>query len=217
MPNYDVSVSHEAKRLGVNRTTLVDAIRAGRCKGEERDGRWYTSTDAAAKWYADHYRHKGVLYSQTAGKIWSAADVAALRDMLGSGSSLMEIAAALKRSVGSVKVKISKLRASDVVAIPPAAEVRAFHQKKQLIEEAKAILSAERSVQLPNSCPEHRRQEREGRVRLHLHPAVVPVLGEAARKAGLTLAVFVTRAGLAAALDSSILERGRKEAEKIGR
>jgi len=215
--HFDTPAAEEAARLTVHRTTLVDAIQAGRCAGEERDGRWYTSTTSAAKWYAEHYRHKSALYSQTAGKVWSASDIVKLREMLASGANLDAIAAALKRSPGSVKVKISKLRGADAAALPAASEVKALHNKRALVAEAKAVLAEDAAALPSDPYQDRRQQEREGRLRLHVHPSVKAVLGLAARKDGLTLAVYLTRAGLAAAADPDILERGRKEAEKIGR
>jgi D-serine deaminase-like pyridoxal phosphate-dependent protein len=57
--------------------------------------------------------------------------------------------------------------------------------------------------------------ERDGRVRLHLHPTVKRALGEAARRAGLTLAAYLTYAGLAAAADPEILKQGLAEAKTL--
>lgn len=60
-------------------------------------------------------------------------------------------------------------------------------------------------------------QPKDVRVRLYLHPDVAATLSKAAKISGVSLAVFVTRAGLAAVADPKILEKGLREAEKIGK
>jgi len=55
------------------------------------------------------------------------------------------------------------------------------------------------------------------RVRLCLHPDVAAALSRAAATSGVSLAVFVTRAGLAAVADPKILGKGLLEAEKFGK
>ncbi len=200
--SYNIPAAEEAARLGVHRTTLVAAIRRGECAGEERDGRWYTSS-AAAKWYAERYRHRGALYSQTAGRVWTAGEIETLRRMLAEGTTLAAIAKALKRAEGALRVKVSKLRAEG--ALPSAKEAKAARAPETLPDLAQAGFR-------PSLLT--RQQEREGRVRLHLHPKVKAALGAAARRAGLTLALFVTRAGLAAIADPSILEKGLRESRR---
>ena len=68
----------------------------------------------------------------------------------------------------------------------------------------------------PLATPDDGRQaHREGRVRLHLAPAVKKALGQAARAAGVTLTTYLTRAGLAAVADPDILTLGEAEARKL--
>lgn len=210
---YDVLASQAAGRLGVHRTTLVSAIKSGACAGEERDGRWYTSDEAAAAWYAAAYKHRGAMYSQAAGRAWSVDEVNQLRQMLSEGRTSADIAAALKRAETAVRVMASRLRSAGKA--PPAAEVKAVRAKQVAIAEARELLARE-SPPPRDPYQERRQQERDGRVRLHLHPEVKRRLGEAARRAGLTLAVFVTRAGLAAVAQPEILEQGLRESKKIG-
>uniref|UniRef100_I2Q2P9 Uncharacterized protein n=1 Tax=Desulfovibrio sp. U5L TaxID=596152 RepID=I2Q2P9_9BACT len=213
MPNYDISASQEAARLGISRSTLVDAIRAGRCEGEERSGYWYTSEAATVEWYKSHYRHKGRPYSPAVGRVWKEEEIAILRDMLAAGSPMADVAAKLKRSPGSIKVKLSKLRAAGEIL--PAAEAKELQRKKTLVAEAMEVLAEEAPEEAQDWYQERRTATKEGRLRLHLHPAVVPILGRAAQAAGVSLATFLTRAGLAAAADPEVLERGRIEAEKL--
>ena len=225
---YDVLASQAAGRLGVHRTTLVGAIRSGGCSGEDRDGRWYTSDEAAAAWYAAAYKHRGAIYSQTAGRTWSAAEIEQLRYMLAEGTPTDEIAATLKRAKQAIKTKASKLRAEGLA--PSVAEVKAARKapsSPQPVEPPPSPWTDERrldaiSLVRDNALPprdayqERRQMEREGRVRLHLHPEVKSRLGMAARQAGLTLAQFVTQAGLAAIKRPEILREGLRESEKIG-
>ena len=195
--------------MGVHRTTLVGAIQAGQCDGEKRGDRWYTSSAVAAKWYSSHYRHSGALYSDTVGRRWDDDKLLARLDR---GDSIDAIAKAFGRTEKALRVKIAHLRAAGKA--PTAAEIKTIRRKKEKIAEAKAILGEES----PQDWHKQRRQdERDGRVRLHLHPEVKAALGRAARQAGLTLALFVTRAGLAAAADPEILKKGLQESEKLGK
>ncbi len=224
---YNDLAAHVAANLGIHRTTLVAAIRAGRCPGEEVDGRWYTASQVAADWYAREYRHSGALYSQTAGRAWTDKEVANMRDMLAQGADLEAIAAHLRRAKDAVKVKISKLRASG--ALPPAAEAKRARARAADVARAREILAEEAAATpaAPSApqpqraeivpCRANRQLERDGKLRVSVHPKVKAILGAAARARGISLAVFLTRAGLAAVRDPNILEQGLRESEKIGR
>lgn len=207
MPKYDISAAQEAKRMGVDRTTLVQAIKNNLCDGEERAGYWYTSTVAAAKWYAEHYRHAGALYSKAAGKSW-ARDLPRMREMIEDGKSVEEIAAALKRSVGAVKVKACKEGLKPVKIA-----------KQARLRDVPPPVRAQ-----PLDWYQQRRQaDKDGRLRIHVAPEIKRrlVAGLARINARLpegervTMAQFLGWAGLAAAADPEIMERGRSEAEKI--
>jgi len=213
LDRYDTLASEEAARLGVHRTTLVSAIQGGACAGEERGGRWYTSQADAAAWYKVHYKHRNPDFSLRAGKPWSDIEVALLRDMLAKGEGGKAIARKLGRAEGAVYVKISKLRGAD-----------------DGIEQAQPAPASGQQAEVPPSLLPHapyapppgldeyqlrRRMERDGKVRLSLHPDVKSILGDAARRHGMTLAVFVTRAGLAAAARPEILAEGLRISEKL--
>jgi len=215
---FDILASQEAKRLGVHRTTLVAAIKAGACDGEERDGRWYTSSAAAAAWYASHYRHAGALYSDTVGSRW---DDARLLAMLERGVPVEDIAKAFGRTPKATQIKLAHLRAAGKA--PTAADIKLIRRKKEKIAEAKAVLAAEGT---PLDWYQQRRQEdRDGRVRLHLHPDVKAAFEKELRRLNvdkshgerITLAKWVTWAGLAAVADPGILEKGLHEAENLGK
>lgn len=174
---YDVPATEEARRLGVNRLTLINAIRNGRCQGEDREGHWYTSYEAANAWYQGQYRHRRALYSKVAGKRWSEEDVAKLSEMVNAGATLAEIAKALQREERACRVKASKLGLT----------------RQDRVEDKSST---------------------DGRVRLHFHPVVASRLKKTAKKAGLSLAEFLTRAGLAAVAEPTILIVGMRETKK---
>ncbi|WP_428559479.1 MAG: hypothetical protein ACP59X_14270 [Solidesulfovibrio sp. DCME] len=227
---FDVSAAQEANRLGVNRTTMVEAIQAGRCGGENRDGYWYTSTAAAAKWYKEHYRHSGELYSQSAGKSWST-DLPRMREMFSAGKSVEDVAAALKRSPNAVKVKASKegIRPRSAAKMahalehpsPPAAPPAT--SSPDLVAQARVAIAEDDRQKPPDWYKQRRQDDREGRLRIHVAPEVKRRLAaglariNAARPEGerVTMAQFLSWAGLAAIEDEAVLERGRALASKL--
>jgi len=211
MQKYDISAAQEAKRMGVDRTTLVQAIKNNLCDGEERAGYWYTSTVAAAKWYAEHYRHAGALYSKTAGKSWTQ-DFPRMREMIEGGKSVEEIAASLKRSVGAVKVKACK-EGLKPVKIAKQARLRDVPPPV-----------AEGDRRQPQDRYKQRRQDdREGRLRIHVAPEVKRMLAAGLSRINarlpegerVTMAQFLGWAGLAAVEDETVLERGKVLAAKL--
>lgn len=107
---YDVSASQQARCLGVDRTTLIKAIKEGRCAGELRDGKWYTSVLDASDWHKKHYRHSGEAQSKSSGKTWDEFDILLLKKLMADGVPVQEIAAILRRTSDSVKTKATKLR-----------------------------------------------------------------------------------------------------------
>lgn len=241
MPNYDILASHESTILGVHRSTLIDAIRGGRCGGEERGGHWYTSEAATAKWYAEHYRHAGTVYSQTSGKGWTDQEPELLR-LAGEGATVEEMAVALKRSVAAVKTKLSKLRATD--AVPPARRGRPPKAEPPTTKQAppqpsflpgpspEQIAAARRLVAEDDArrgggdpYRQRRKDDQKGRQRIHLAPVVRESLYSGLSKinAGrsrdqeISLAQFLGWAGLAALENHEIIKRGRELSSKLGR
>jgi len=213
---YDTLAAQEAKRLGVSRTTLTLAIKEGRCPGEQRNVYWYTSAASAAEWYKNNYRHNAALYSDTVGRRW---DDNKLLAMLARGDTIDVIAKAFGRTPKATRVKLAHLRAAGKA--PAAAEIKIVQRKKEKIAEAKAILAEEP----PQDWHKQRRQdERDGRVRLHLHPDVKLAFERELQRLNrglpyeerITLAKWVTWAGLAAIADPEILKKGLQESEKLG-
>ncbi len=217
---FDISVAQEANRLGVNRSTMVEAIQAGRCGGENRNGYWYTSTAAAAKWYAEHYRHSDALYSKSAGKNW-AKDLPLMREMLEAGKSVDEVAAALKRSVGAIKVKASK------EGIRPRKNEKLAQAQAQpspdLIARARVAIAEDDRQKPPDWYKQRRQDDREGRLRIHVAPEVKRRLADGLMRINarlpdgerVTMAQFLSWAGLAAIDDEAVLERGKSLASKL--
>ena len=203
MELYDIPVAQESARLGVHRSTMVEAIQAGRCGGEHRDGYWYTSTAAAAKWYKEHYRHADALYSQSAGKPWTK-DLPRMREMFAAGKSVEDVAAALQRSPNAIKVKACK------EGIRP-------RKTADLVAQAQAAIAEDDRRQPQDWYKQRRQDDREGRLRLHVAPEVKRRLaaGLAALNARLpdgeriSLAQFLGWAGLAALEDETITRRGK--------
>jgi len=213
---YETLAAQEAKRLGVSRTTLTLAIKGNICAGEQRDGHWYTSSSAAEEWYATHYRHRDALHSDTKGRKW---DDSKLLAMLDRGDEIDAIANAFGRTPKATRVKIAHLRAAGKA--PAAAETKTVRRKIEKIAEAKAILAEE----APQDWYKQRRQEeRDGRIRLHLHPDVKAAFERELKRLNnghgfedrITLAKWVTWAGLAAVADPEILKKGLRESEKLG-
>ena len=213
---FDTLAAAEARRLGVSRTTLTLAIKNGKCAGEERGGYWYTSSAAAAEWYATHYRHRDALYSDTVGRKW---DDNKLLAMLDRGDTVDAIAKAFGRTSKATRVKIAHLRAAGKA--PASAEIKTLRRKKKQIAEAKAILAED-------APQEQRRQlvqeEHDGSIKLHLHPDVKAAFEQELKRLNnghgfedrITLAKWVTWAGLAAVADPEILKKGLRESEKLG-
>lgn len=231
MNRYEISVAQESNRLGVNRTTIVEAIRAGRCDGELRDGYWYTSSAAAAKWYAEHYRHAGALYSQTAGKSWTK-DLPRMREMFAAGKSVEDVAVALKRSLNAVKVKASKegvhpRKAAKMAhalerASPPAASPAI--SSPDLVAQASAAIAEDDRQQPLDWYKQRRQDDREGRLRIHVAPEIKRRLavGLARINAELpdgervTMAQFLGWCGLAGLADPNVVKQGRDLAAQLG-
>ncbi|WP_029458255.1 hypothetical protein [Solidesulfovibrio alcoholivorans] len=224
---FDVFVAQESARLGVHRSTMVEAIQAGRCGGEHRDGYWYTSTTAAAKWYAEYYRHAGALYSQSAGKNW-AKDLPRMREMLEAGKSVEEVAAALKRSVNAIKIKAckEKIRPKQIAKMvsaqrqtPPPSVAPSPGRVAQVCP---AIAEDDRP-QPRNRYTQRRQDDREGRLRIHVAPEVKRRLAAGLARINarlpdgerVSMAQFLSWAGLAALEDEAALRRGRALAEKL--
>jgi len=216
MPDYNTLASKEAKRLGVSRTTLTTAIKNNVCAGEQRDGYWYTTSAAAAEWYKKHYRHASSLDNTMTGRRWDDDNILA---MLDRGDSIDAIAKEFGRTLKATRVKIAHLRAAGKA--PAAAEVKTVQRKKERIAEAKAILAEEE----PQDWYKQRRQdEHDGRVRLHLHPDVKVAFEQELKRLNkgrgfedrITLAKWVTWAGLAAIANPEILKKGLQEAERLG-
>lgn len=207
---FNSSAVSEGNRLGVHRTTLIAAIHKGECGGEKRNGHWYTSRAAAAEWYSQRYRLRDTLYSQASGKPWSKAEVTTLRELLAANAPEAEIAARLKRAPLAVRTKISKLRREGV--IPSVAERKAA---LALAAARELVAKAETATPTARKRPMSREEHKEGRVRLHLPPAVKAELARAAEAAGVTLTTYLTRAGMAAVADPTILERGKAEVAKL--
>ena len=210
MPKHETLAAQAAKSLGVHRNTLIEAIRSGLCQGEEREGRWYTTDAAAAEWYKDHYRHRGALFSREAGKGWSEEANNALTFMVAKGVPRAEIAHALKRTEDAIKIQISRLRTAGEA--PSAAEIKKALDHSRAIEEAQKLLAKGEPL---DAYKQRRQEEREGRLRLHVHPAAKRALGDAAKRADMTLARFLSLAGLAAVVDPSILKVGSIEIDKL--
>ncbi len=220
MPNFDTSASKEASRLGVHRTTIISAIRAGLCGGEERNGYWYTSSAEAAKWYKNHYRHADALYSKSAGKSWTK-DLPRMMEMLAAGKSVEDVASALKRSVNAVKIKACK------EGIRPRKAEKFAHAREriapEILAQARAAIIEDNRAQPLDWYKQRRQDERDGRLRIHVAPEVKQKLaaGLAQINAQLpdgtrvTMAQFLSWAGLAALEDETILERGRELASRI--
>lgn len=192
MTHYPTLAAHAAARLGVHRTTLTSAIQAGRCAGEERDGRWYTSAEAAQTWYDTHYRHRASR-AAASGSAWTPDEEETLCQLMREGRPAEEIAEAMDREPRAVQVKASRLRSQGRLPPPHAAP------KPTPADPYKA----------------RRQAERDGRLRLHVPPKARCLI-EQAVPTGMRLSSWMTYAALAAIADPTIIDRGLREAARRG-
>jgi transposase len=204
---YDITAEEAARRIQVHGSTLRGAIQRGLCQGEEVDGHWYTSEAAASAWKASHYRKAdaGLLLSPTAHTKWTEGDLERLRRLKTDGASNADIAKELGRSEASIKTKWSKMDKTGPAATRDDA-------RQRVVREAKAVLSASKPAK--DRYQERRQMEREGRVRLRMHPDAVAILGREARRRGVKLGRYLTLAYCAAMADPSLFALGRAEAEQ---
>lgn len=218
MPKHDTTAAQAAKHISVDRTTLVAAIKRGECAGVNMEGVWHTSMAAAREWHAQHYRH--AQGARRTGDQWSEHERALLTEYLASCMTAEEAARKLERSLSAVRVAASRLGLSvqPQPELPPPAPVQeettATSWQPEDIAAVRAYLDAETPL-LRHSTGLTRQEERDGRLRVHVHPEVKAAMGQAASAAGLTLAVYLTRAGLAAAEVPDILDRGADLAARL--